>query len=169
MLYDWELLYTVISIATPKHQFAPSVGYNVNHLSLILQLQSCFLQESFSTLQFQIWWGGCLSKTALVHLCHRPYLSLSAFYCSLYSIAYRLPLPYPQHRFLSDESQRFSKSSQLVFGDSGRDNGYCIKSELSHFKGRTSSSTRARSVSHLWLSHKGIQWHCQSLSKWKRQ
>lgn len=103
-----QLLNMVIRNTTPKHQFVPSVGYNVNHLSLILQLQSRFLQESLSTLLFQIWCGGCLSKTVLVHLCHRSYLSLSAFHCSLYSLAYRLFLPNPQQHFLADESQRFS-------------------------------------------------------------
>lgn len=106
-MYDSDLLNMVIRNTTPKHQFAPSVGYNVNHFSLIPQLHSHFLQESLSTLLFQIWCGGCLPKTVLVHLCHRSYLSLSAFYCSLYSLAYSLFLPYPQQRFLADESQRF--------------------------------------------------------------
>lgn len=57
-------------------------------------------------------------------------------------------------------------SKLLAFGDSGGNSCCCTKSELSHLKGRPRSSTKARSVSHLWLSHKGTQRHCQSLSKW---
>lgn len=89
---EYELLYTGVCITTPKHQFAPSVGYNVNPyiFSLWSQFQSChWVTEGSSTLQFQTDDEGVYLKQSWPicvtgHICHY-----------LYFIVFSIVLPMP--------------------------------------------------------------------------